>query len=86
MGCFAVLQVTPSWGWILVYEYMFMFMFIFYGKFLHFCAVAGKQPGITHHIPNKVRFYPIAKWHQAAYQGILFFSLAMYFGNMRYVS
>ena len=48
-------QVTPSWGWILVYEYTFMFMFIFYGKFLHYCAVAGKQPGISHYTPSKVR-------------------------------
>ena len=48
------MQVTPSWGWILVYEYMFMFMAIFYGKYLHFCAVAGKQPGVTHAMANKV--------------------------------
>ena len=32
-----------------------MFMFIFYAKFLHYCSVAGKQPGISHHTPNKVR-------------------------------
>ena len=28
-------QVTPSWGWILIYEYTLTFFALFYGKFLH---------------------------------------------------
>jgi hypothetical protein len=35
-------QVTPSWGWILVYEYTFLFMFMIYGKYLHFLWAAGR--------------------------------------------
>ena len=43
-----LLQVTPSWGWILMYEYTCFFFLLLFGKYLH-VAWASHRNG--HGIP-----------------------------------
>jgi hypothetical protein len=38
-------QVTPSWGWILMYEYSICFFLLLYGKYLHIAWASGQGHG-----------------------------------------
>ena len=34
--------MTPSWGWILVYEYSICFFLLLFGKYLHIAWASGR--------------------------------------------